>query len=121
MIPVALFWFGWTAERTHWIVPILASALFGFGLMLALLPIQLYIVDVFSQYAASALAATALMRSLLGFAIPLFAPQMIGALGLGGTYSLLGGLSILFLPRRATEREDEDDPVIALPASKGGT
>lgn len=35
------------------------------------------------------------MRSFLGFAIPLFAPQMIGALGLGGTYSLLGGLSIL--------------------------
>lgn len=48
VIPIALFWFGWTAERTHWIVPILASALFGFGLMLALLPIQLYIVDVFS-------------------------------------------------------------------------
>ncbi|KAF2103936.1 MFS general substrate transporter [Rhizodiscina lignyota] len=93
-VPIGLFWFGWSAQaHVHWIVPILGSAVFGFGLMSVLLPMQLYLVDAF-RYAASALAAAALFRSLLAFAIPLFAPQMIHAMGLGGTYSFLGGLSI---------------------------
>ena len=29
--PPTLFWFGWTAVRTHWISPVLASAMFGLG------------------------------------------------------------------------------------------
>ncbi|KNG91269.1 polyamine transporter [Aspergillus nomiae NRRL 13137] len=30
LIPISLFWFGWTSCRSvHWIVPIIASALFG--------------------------------------------------------------------------------------------
>ncbi|KAH8810826.1 major facilitator superfamily domain-containing protein [Xylogone sp. PMI_703] len=94
-VPIGLFWFGWTADaHTHWILPVLGSAIFGFGMMSILLPMQLYIVDAF-HYAASALAAASILRSLLAFAIPLFAPQMISAMGLGGTYSLLGGLSIV--------------------------
>ena len=95
VIPIGLFMFGWSAGRTHWIVPVLASGIFGFGLICVLLPMQLYIVDAFTEYAASALAATSVFRALLAFAIPLFGPQMISALGLGGTYSLLGGLSIV--------------------------
>ena len=32
LIPVGLFWFGWTTYSSiHWIVPIIGSALFGFG------------------------------------------------------------------------------------------
>ena len=94
-VPVGLFWFGWSAQaHAHWILPILGSSVFGFGMMSILLPMQLYIVDAF-QYPASALAAVSLFRSLLAFAIPLFAPQMIAAMGLGGTYSFLGGLSII--------------------------
>ena len=31
-LPIALFWFGWTsAASVHWIVPILASALWAMG------------------------------------------------------------------------------------------
>jgi predicted MFS family arabinose efflux permease len=33
-LPAGLFWYGWTAQaRTHWIVPILGTGVFGFGLM----------------------------------------------------------------------------------------
>ncbi|KAH9478455.1 Efflux pump radE [Psilocybe cubensis] len=53
----------------------------------------LYLVDSFA-YAASATAAAALFRSLLGFAFPLFGQQMFDALGLGGGNSLLAGLAI---------------------------
>ncbi|KAK4072685.1 uncharacterized protein Triagg1_5730 [Trichoderma aggressivum f. europaeum] len=93
-VPIGLFWFGWTAQtRQHWMLPIIGSSIFGFGMMSILLPLQLYFIDAF-KYSAAALAAASLARSLLAFAIPLFAPQMIDAMGLGGTYSFLGGLSI---------------------------
>ncbi|KAL4264563.1 MFS transporter superfamily protein [Pleurotus pulmonarius] len=94
-VPIGLFWYGWSAQaRLHWIMPIIGSGIFGFGLMTTFLPIQLYLVDAFS-YAASALAAASVLRSLLGFVFPLFGQQMYNALGLGGGNSLLAGLSIV--------------------------
>ncbi|KAA1466239.1 multidrug resistance protein 4 [Dentipellis sp. KUC8613] len=94
-VPIGLFWYGWSAEaRIHWIMPIIGSGIFGFGLMATYLPIQLYLVDSF-QYAASALSAAAVFRSMLGFAFPLFGAQMYAALGNGGGNSLLAGLAIV--------------------------
>ena len=58
------------------------------------LPIQLYLVDTFT-YAASALSAASVFRSMLGFAFPLFGEQMYAALGNGGGNSLLAGLAIV--------------------------
>ncbi|GAW09498.1 mfs multidrug [Lentinula edodes] len=94
-VPVGLFWYGWSAQaQIHWIMPIIGSGIFGFGMMTTFLPIQLYLVDAF-QFAASALAAAAVLRSILGFAFPLFGAQMYAALGYGGGNSLLGGLAIV--------------------------
>ncbi|KAF9498482.1 MFS general substrate transporter [Pleurotus eryngii] len=94
-VPIGLFWYGWSAQaRLHWIMPIIGSGIFGFGKTIETLPIQLYLVDAFS-YAASALAAASVLRSLLGFIFPLFGQQMYDALGLGGGNSLLAGLSII--------------------------
>jgi len=93
-VPVGLFWYGWSAQaRIHWIMPIIGTGLYGFGMMGTYLPIQLYLVDSF-QYAASALGAAAVFRSLLGFAFPLFGEQMFHALGYGGGNSLLAGVAI---------------------------
>ncbi|KAK7060842.1 hypothetical protein VNI00_000575 [Paramarasmius palmivorus] len=58
------------------------------------LPISLYLVDAFT-YAASALSAASVLRSLLGFAFPLFAQQMFDALGVGPGNTLLAGLAIV--------------------------
>ena len=99
-------------------MPIIGTGIFGFGMMTTLsvllitvptqttlirfvlrvslhsLPIQLYLVDTFT-YAASALSAAAVFRSMLGFAFPLFGQQMYAALGNGGGNSLLAGLAIV--------------------------
>ncbi|KAJ7771073.1 major facilitator superfamily domain-containing protein, partial [Mycena maculata] len=92
-VPVGLFWYGWSAQAgIHWIMPIIGSGIFGFGT--SFLPIQLYLVDTF-KYAASALSAASVFRSMLGFAFPLFGNQMFAALGYGGGNSLLGGLAIV--------------------------
>ncbi|KDQ64730.1 hypothetical protein JAAARDRAFT_28372 [Jaapia argillacea MUCL 33604] len=94
-VPIGLFWYGWSAQaRIHWIMPIIGSGIFGFGLMATFLPIQLYLVDAFT-YAASAVAAASVFRSMLGFVFPLFGAQMFAALGTGGGNSLLAGLAIV--------------------------
>ncbi|KAG2146699.1 major facilitator superfamily domain-containing protein [Suillus clintonianus] len=94
-VPVGLFWYGWSAQaELHYMMPITGTAIFGFGIMLNFLHIQLYLVDAFT-FAASAIAASSTFRSFLGFAFPLFGEQMYAALGYGGGNSLLAGLSIL--------------------------
>ncbi|KAG2063099.1 hypothetical protein BDR04DRAFT_1039162 [Suillus decipiens] len=75
-------------------MPIVGTAIFGFGLMTSFLAIQLYLVDTFT-YAASATAAATMFRSLLGFTFPLFGEQMFAALGYGGGNYLLAGLAII--------------------------
>ncbi|KAG2132085.1 major facilitator superfamily domain-containing protein [Suillus clintonianus] len=94
-VPVGLFWYGWSAQaEIHFMMPIVGTAIFGFSIMTASLAIQLYLVDTFT-YAASAVAAASTLRSLLGFAFPLFGQQMLAALGYGGGNSLLAGLAIV--------------------------
>ncbi|KAG2348787.1 MFS general substrate transporter [Suillus weaverae] len=94
-VPVGLFWYGWSAQaEAHFMMPIIGTAIFGFGLMTSFLPIQLYLVDTFA-YAASATAAASTFRSLLGFIFPLFGQQMFAALGYGGGNSLLAGVAII--------------------------
>jgi len=36
-VPVGLFWYGWSAQaKLHWIMPIIGSRIFGFGMMTTL-------------------------------------------------------------------------------------
>ncbi|KAI6130537.1 major facilitator superfamily domain-containing protein [Pisolithus croceorrhizus] len=94
-VPVGLLWYGWSAQaRIHWIMPIIGTSIYGFGLMTTFLPIQLYLVDAF-VYRASAIAAASVFRSVLGFVFPLFGEQMFNALGYGWGNTLLAGLAII--------------------------
>lgn len=84
MVPVGLIIYGWTAQfHTHWIVPNIGTAIFAAGNQLVFQNCQTYLVDSYTRFAASAIAATAVFRSLGGFAFPLFAPYMYRALGYG--------------------------------------
>ncbi|KAI0475657.1 major facilitator superfamily domain-containing protein [Xylariaceae sp. FL0804] len=98
-IPISLFWFAWTSFPTvHWIVPIIASALFGAGIYIIILSILNYVVDSYQTYSASALAGIILVRNLAGAGFPLFASQMYERLGNEWASSLLGFLAILLIP-----------------------
>ncbi|KAG2065935.1 multidrug resistance protein 4, partial [Suillus decipiens] len=95
IIPVGLLWYGWSAQaKVHFMMPIIGTAILGFGIMTSSLAIQLYLVDTFT-YAASAVAAASMLRFLFGFAFPLFGQQMFAALGYGWGNSLLAGLAIV--------------------------
>ncbi|KAJ7838471.1 hypothetical protein B0H14DRAFT_3870029 [Mycena olivaceomarginata] len=56
---------------------------------------QIYVVDAFPLYAASALAAVSFLRSLCGFGFPLFAPSMYAKLGYGKGDTILAVLGII--------------------------
>lgn len=76
LIPVSLFWFAWTvASRQHWFITIFSTVFFGIGQVTILNSVQNYYIDAFSRYAASAIAAGAVFRSLVGGVVPLFAPS----------------------------------------------
>jgi MFS family permease len=99
IIAAGLFWYGWTAnEHVFWMVPILGTAVIGFGSMLFFLPVIGYLVDAFGLYAASALAANTVLRSVGGALLPLAGRNMYSALGIGWGNSLLGFLVLAFSP-----------------------
>lgn len=94
-IPIALFWYGWSAEKqAHWIVPIIGMVPFGIGMMGVFLPVQTYMIDAFPNYAASAIAALTATRSLVGAFLPMAGTPMYQAIGLGWGNSVLAFASL---------------------------
>ncbi|OJJ33513.1 hypothetical protein ASPWEDRAFT_53430 [Aspergillus wentii DTO 134E9] len=99
LIPVGLFWFGWTADsRIHWILPIMGSAVFGCGMSLVFTGVFTFLVDAYPQYAASALAANGCARCSFAAAFPLFGNQMYEKLGHQWATSLLAFLTVVMMP-----------------------
>ena len=95
MVPIGLLIYGWSAQyHTHWIVPNIGTAIFAAGNQLVFQNCQTYIVDSYTRFAASAIAATTVFRSLGGFGFPLFAPVMYRSLGYGWGNSMLAFLGI---------------------------
>ncbi|KAF5639070.1 hypothetical protein F52700_4239 [Fusarium sp. NRRL 52700] len=98
-IPVGLFWFAWTNYPSiHWIVSIMAGAPFGFGMVLVFLSIMNYLVDGYTIFAASVLAANSILRSLFGAAFPLFTVQMYDNLGLHWASTVPAFLALACVP-----------------------
>ncbi|PLN79778.1 MFS general substrate transporter [Aspergillus taichungensis] len=96
-LPIGLVIYGWTAEYTvHWIVPIIGTVFIGVGFSGSMTSVQTYLVDAFTAYSASALAANNVVRSIAGGVVPLAGPSMYGKLGLGWGNTLLGLLSLVF-------------------------
>ncbi|KAJ5663448.1 Polyamine transporter 4 [Penicillium longicatenatum] len=100
ILPIALFWFGWSAKSSvHWICPILAQALAFVGSYLIYVPCSLYMVDVYgAKYSASSNGASSFSRYTLSAAFPLFVTQMYEKLGVGWASSLLGFLALGMAP-----------------------
>lgn len=59
---------------------------------------QNYYIDSFEKYAASAIAAGAVFRSVLGGLVPLFAPALFDKLGYGWGISVFGFLAVAIAP-----------------------
>lgn len=60
--------------------------------------VSTYLVDAFTVYAASAMAANTVFRSLAGALLPLAGPKMYETLGLGWGNTLLGFIALALCP-----------------------
>ncbi|KAJ4246599.1 hypothetical protein NW762_013541 [Fusarium torreyae] len=99
LLPAGLFIYGWTAEyKTHWIAPIIGTCIIGIGNLVIFMSLQMYLIDSFTIYAASALAANAVMRSIAGAVLPLAGLPMYDKLGMGWGNSLLGFIAAALIP-----------------------
>lgn len=99
LFPAGLIWYGWTAHfRVHWIVPMIGTSFVGYGGTLAFLPVQMYLVDAFQLYAASAIATNTVARNIIGATLPLAGNRLYGSLGLGWGNTLLGLICVAIIP-----------------------
>ncbi|KAJ5114397.1 hypothetical protein NUU61_000156 [Penicillium alfredii] len=94
-IPIGFFIYGWTAEKhVDSAVPIVATGLVGFGVMFTFIPFNVYMIDAYTKYAASAIAAGNILRSLSAALLPLVGLPLYNKLGYGWGNSLLAFISL---------------------------
>ncbi|KAI9370814.1 major facilitator superfamily domain-containing protein [Aspergillus egyptiacus] len=98
-IPVGLFWFAWTNYPSiHWMACIAAGVPFGFGMVLVFLSIMSYLIDTYTIFAASVLAANSVLRSIFGAVFPLFTTYMYNDLGIHWASSIPAFLALACVP-----------------------
>lgn len=91
LVLVGIFTYGWTAEyRVHWIGPDIGIAIYGCGIIMNTQAMQAYVTESYLGHVASASAASQFLRSITGFAFPIFAPALYKSLGYGWGNSVLG-------------------------------
>ncbi|KAB8222776.1 major facilitator superfamily domain-containing protein [Aspergillus novoparasiticus] len=99
VLAIGMLWFGWSAQvHAHFMVPIVGSGVVGLGLVGGFLVVQVYIIDTFTIYAASALAANNLIRSIVAAVLPLSGPAMYERLGYGWGDTILGLTALALAP-----------------------
>ncbi|KAL2018619.1 hypothetical protein VTK56DRAFT_589 [Thermocarpiscus australiensis] len=99
VLPASMFAFAWTnGPGVHWAASVILSAPFGFGCVLVFLSCLNYLLDAYTIYAASVLAAGAMLRSFFATAFPLFVRQMYGNLGVHWASSIPAFLTVVCMP-----------------------
>ncbi|EOA83175.1 uncharacterized protein SETTUDRAFT_164624 [Exserohilum turcica Et28A] len=93
------FLMGWTADpKFHWIVPVIGLLMIGTGFFTIFQACLNYLVDTFTMYAASAIAANTFLRSAFAGAFPLVVTPMYHNIGVGPASSITGGFAALLIP-----------------------
>lgn len=95
LLPISLFWFGWTANRdVHWVVSILGIVFFAYGAFVLMQCVFMYLPLTYPRYAASLFAANDIFRSAFAAGSIIYAHPMYVNLGIGKGCSILGGLCV---------------------------
>ena len=79
-------------------MPIFGSAFIAIGILYTYLPVQMYLVDTYTLFAASANGACSIIRSLCAALIPLAANPLYDRMGYGWGNSLLALIALRFVP-----------------------
>ena len=98
-IPISLFWMGWTAypSISYW-SPLVASVLFGYGILCVFISSYQYIIDSYEGFAASALASVTLIRYVAAGGMVEVGLPFYSNMGVHWTLTILGAISALCVP-----------------------
>lgn len=98
-IPISLFWMGWTdyPSISYW-SPLLASVLFGYGILCIFISTYQYIIDSYEMYAASALVGITLVRYCVAGGMVEVGIPFYENLGVHWTLTILGAISAVMVP-----------------------
>ncbi|KAF2170470.1 hypothetical protein M409DRAFT_19291 [Zasmidium cellare ATCC 36951] len=95
-VPIGLLWYGWSAQaHIFWIMPDIGVAIYAASTIIGSRTIQSYVVDAYTRYAASAMAAVNTLRFLCAFSFPLFAPSLYSGVGYGWTNTILALVAVV--------------------------
>ncbi|BCR88169.1 MFS transporter [Aspergillus chevalieri] len=98
-VPIGLFWFAWTnSPSIHWMASVAALVPFGFGLVIVYMGIVNYLVDSYTVYSASVLAAMSVLRYMFGGVFPLFTTYMYKGLGIHWASTIPAFVSVACIP-----------------------
>ncbi|WWC62463.1 uncharacterized protein I303_105059 [Kwoniella dejecticola CBS 10117] len=97
-LPTCILWFAWTANKVHWIAPVLSGIPFGMASTLIFNPFLTYLPYAYPQYAASALASNDFFRSMMGAGMPIAAHPLFHNLGVDWGNTIIGLLSVAMIP-----------------------
>lgn len=99
LLPLGYLIYGWTLNfHVVWIAPLIGTGLIGFSVVLAILPTENYLVDVYQIHGASAIAAGVILRAVSGALFPLVALPLYARLGLGWGNSVLAFIALGMIP-----------------------
>ncbi|KAH8915032.1 MFS general substrate transporter [Atractiella rhizophila] len=95
MFPIAFFYFAWTSNKDiHPANSVVAAYLLGIPFLLVFQSGLNYLIDAYEKYAASAIAANTIMRSITAGVFPIVAAPLFHNLGVDWGTSLLGFISV---------------------------
>ena len=98
-MPAVVAWYGWVAELQLPLSALLVSlGLLGASLMLAFVPLMVYITDAFGIYAASATTGLIVTRCLMGSFLPLATEPLVRQFGYGLAFTIMGGATLILAP-----------------------
>ena len=99
-MPSALLMFAFTGAYpwVHWIGVCISSTIFGVAMIFIYVSANSYIIDSYSTFAATAMAAKTLLRSEVGAMVPLFVNQMFHNMGFQYAGLLLACVGFVIAP-----------------------
>lgn len=89
---------GTSAKHINYWPSIIGTVLLGFGFVSIFQACLNYLVDTFTRFSASAVAANTFMRSMVGAAFPLFLGPMYRKLGVNWGSTIFGCIAACLIP-----------------------
>ncbi|KAK9480513.1 major facilitator superfamily domain-containing protein [Lipomyces japonicus] len=98
LVSSGLILFGWSAgKKVFWLVPLIGTFMFGFASLMIFTTTLTFLVDSMPNRRSAAVSVNTFVRCIVAGIASFIAFPLINALGAGWLYTILTGISLVFL------------------------